>query len=128
MYAEAGLLAQLANHVTRPFGTAFDRILAVESRGFVLGSALAVRSGVPLTLARKPGKLPDPVYEAAHRLELQKGAITPGDRVLCVDDVLATGGSLAAAASWWRQRAQISWDWWWQWRGLADTRCSLSTK
>lgn len=105
VYAEPGLLAELADHVIRHFGEAFDRILAVESRGFVLGSALAARSGVPLTLARKPGKLPGPVHEAAYsleygidRLELQKGAITPGERVVCVDDVLATGGTLNAAA------------------------------
>ncbi|MBW8739245.1 MAG: S-methyl-5-thioribose-1-phosphate isomerase [Streptomyces turgidiscabies] len=106
VYAEPGLLAQLADEVTRHFGASFDRILAVESRGFVLGAALAVRTGVPLTLARKPGKLPGPVHEASYRLEygtdrleLQKGAIAPGERVLCVDDVLATGGTLAAAAS-----------------------------
>ncbi|GAA2301336.1 S-methyl-5-thioribose-1-phosphate isomerase [Streptomyces caniferus] len=106
VYAEPGLLAQLAGHVTRHLGAGFDRILAVESRGFVLGSALAVLAGVPLTLARKPGKLPGPVYEAAYdleygsdRLELQKGAIAPGERVLCVDDVLATGGTLSAAAA-----------------------------
>jgi S-methyl-5-thioribose-1-phosphate isomerase/adenine phosphoribosyltransferase len=106
VYAEPGALAWLADHVMRHFDTAFDRVLAVESRGFVLGSALAVRAGVPLTLARKPGKLPGPVHEATYqleygsdRLELQKGAVAPGERVLCVDDVLATGGTLSAAAS-----------------------------
>ncbi|WP_435852022.1 S-methyl-5-thioribose-1-phosphate isomerase [Streptomyces rubradiris] len=105
LYAEPGMLARLAARVAREFDGSFDRILAVESRGFVLGAALATSTGLPLTLARKPGRLPGPVYEAGYelqyghdRLELQKGALTPDERVLCVDDVLATGGTLAAAA------------------------------
>ncbi len=105
LYADPGLLADLADHVAGVFGGAFDRVLAVESRGFVLGAALAARTATPLVLARKPGKLPGPVHEARYaleygsdRLELQKGAISPGERVLVVDDVLATGGTLDAAA------------------------------
>ncbi len=72
----------------------------------MLGAALAARTGTPLVLARKPGKLPGPVHRASYSLEygddlleLQKGAVRPGERVLCVDDVLATGGTLAAATS-----------------------------
>ncbi|MFJ8462634.1 S-methyl-5-thioribose-1-phosphate isomerase [Streptomyces swartbergensis] len=105
LYAQPGLLAGLAARVDEEFGGAYDRVLAVESRGFVLGAALAARTGTPLTLARKPGKLPGPVHSADYsleygtdRLELRKSAIAPGERVLCVDDVLATGGTLAAAA------------------------------
>ncbi|HZG06183.1 MAG TPA: S-methyl-5-thioribose-1-phosphate isomerase [Streptomyces sp.] len=105
LYAEPGMLAELADRTASAFHGAFDRVLAVESRGFVLGAALAVRAGVPLTLARKPGKLPGPVHEVGYdleygsdRLEVRKGDVPPGERVLCVDDVLATGGTLTAAA------------------------------
>jgi adenine phosphoribosyltransferase len=105
LYAEPEMLARLAARVAREFDGAFDRVLAVESRGFVLGAALAARTGLPLTLARKPGRLPGPVYTAGYeleygsdRLEVQKGALGPGERVLCVDDVLATGGTLDATA------------------------------
>ncbi|MGW0248443.1 S-methyl-5-thioribose-1-phosphate isomerase [Nocardia goodfellowii] len=105
LYAEPGMLARLVRRVAREMDGDFDRVLAVESRGFVLGAALAAYTRVPLTLARKPGKLPGPVYQAGYeleygtdQLEVQKGALGPGERVLCVDDVLATGGTLQAAA------------------------------
>ncbi|MFH8802902.1 S-methyl-5-thioribose-1-phosphate isomerase [Streptomyces sp. NPDC017936] len=106
VYSQPGLLAELADHVTRHFDGGFDRVLAVEARGFLLGAALSVRANVPLTLARKPGKLPGPVHGAEYeleygtdRLEIQEGAIASGERVLCVDDLLATGGTLSAAAA-----------------------------
>ncbi|MDI3419849.1 S-methyl-5-thioribose-1-phosphate isomerase [Streptomyces luteolus] len=105
LYAEPGLLHQTAGLVREHFRGTFDRVVAVESRGFLLGAVLAARSGVPLTLVRKPGKLPGVVHTVEYaleygtdRLELRQGAIPPGDRVLCVDDVLATGGTLLAAA------------------------------
>lgn len=105
VYAEAGLLARLAEDVIRQVPGRVDRVLAVESRGFVLGGALAAYAGVPLILARKPGKLPGPVLAAGYtleygddQLEIQKGALPPGQRILCVDDVLATGGTLRAVA------------------------------
>ncbi|MFI7612713.1 S-methyl-5-thioribose-1-phosphate isomerase [Nonomuraea terrae] len=105
VYAEPGLLAELADAVAGHFG-GVDRILAVEARGFLLGAAVSARTGLPLTLVRKPGKLPGPVHRVEYaleygtdQLEVQKGAIAPGERVLCVDDVLATGGTLAAAAA-----------------------------
>jgi adenine phosphoribosyltransferase len=79
-------------------------VLAVEARGFIVGTTTADVSGRPLTLARKRGKLPGPV-RAAHyaleygqaTLEIQDDAFAPGERVLVVDDVLATGGTLAVA-------------------------------
>ncbi|MGW2488141.1 S-methyl-5-thioribose-1-phosphate isomerase [Streptomyces sp. NPDC001606] len=105
LYAEPGLLAAMAARVADEFRGRYDRVLAVEARGFLLGSALAAHAGVPLTLARKPGKLPGAVHSASYaleygedRLEVRKDGIGPGDRVLCVDDVLATGGTLGAAA------------------------------
>jgi len=81
-------------------------VCGIESRGFIFGAALAdrLRSGfVPL---RKPGKLPPPVVSADYqleygrdRLEARDDALAPGARVLIVDDVLATGGTLAAACA-----------------------------
>jgi adenine phosphoribosyltransferase len=81
-----------------------EKILSIESRGFVIGAALADRLGLPLILARKPGKLPyrtvardyDLEYGTA-RLEIHSDAIRPGERVAVVDDLIATGGTLVAA-------------------------------
>ncbi|MFJ5044506.1 S-methyl-5-thioribose-1-phosphate isomerase [Streptomyces sp. NPDC088719] len=105
VYAEPGLLHALAAQVVEETGRSFDRVLAVESRGFVLGAAVAARAGLPLTLVRKPGKLPGKVRSAAYaleygedRLEIRTDSLAPGERVLCVDDVLATGGTLGATA------------------------------
>jgi S-methyl-5-thioribose-1-phosphate isomerase/adenine phosphoribosyltransferase len=105
VYAEPGLLDDASDRVREHFAGQFDRVVAVESRGFVLGAVLAARAGVPLTLVRKPGKLPGEVHTVSYsleygedRLEVRRGAISPGERVLCVDDVLATGGTLLAAA------------------------------
>ncbi|NLN94331.1 MAG: adenine phosphoribosyltransferase [Candidatus Hydrogenedens sp.] len=82
-----------------------DAILAVESRGFVFGGALAVRLGLPFIMARKPGKLPaDTLKESfdleygSDSIEIHEGAVTPGWRVLILDDLLATGGTVTAAS------------------------------
>lgn len=82
-------------------------VLALESRGFIFGSALALRLGLGFVPARKPGKLPGRTLRATYlntqgcedALEIPDGAFKPGDRVLIVDDVLATGGTAAAARS-----------------------------
>lgn len=83
-----------------------DLIVGIESRGFVFGGALADRLGVGFVPARKPGKLPGDTVEESYELEYGKAtlqihadAINKGQRVLIVDDLLATGGTLAAAAS-----------------------------
>lgn len=87
-----------------PAAAGVDLLLAVEARGFVLAAPLALRVGVGLALVRKPGKLPGPTREVAYDLEygnatlqVHRDAIQPGQRVLIVDDVLATGGTAAAA-------------------------------
>ena len=80
-------------------------VLALESRGFIFGSALALRLGLGFVPARKPGKLPGRTLRATYlntqgcedALEIPEGALKPGDRVLIVDDVLATGATAAAA-------------------------------
>lgn len=85
-------------------------ILGIEARGFILGTALAMQMSLPFVPVRKPGKLPGDVVSQRYALEygedciqMQADALPPGTRVLIVDDVLATGGTLAAAVSLARQ-------------------------
>ncbi len=78
-----------------------DSFVAVEARGFVLASLLAQRLGKGLLLVRKAGKLPPPVVGVGYSLEygldrLEMSANTPSQKVIIVDDVLATGGTLKA--------------------------------
>ena len=82
-----------------------DAIVAIESRGFLFGAPLAHRMRKPIVLVRKPGKLPAATHSTEYSLEYGKSAmeihvdaVRPGNRVLLLDDLLATGGSLAAAA------------------------------
>ncbi|AGL15328.1 adenine phosphoribosyltransferase [Actinoplanes sp. N902-109] len=105
LYAAPGLITRLGAEVADSFSGEFDTVLAVEARGFVLGTAVAMAARCPLVLARKQGKLPGPLHSAEYSLEygsavltVQHGAISPESTVLAVDDVLATGGTLAAAA------------------------------
>lgn len=82
-----------------------DAVLGIEARGFLFGPSIAMRLGVAFVPVRKAGKLPaeslstsyDLEYGSA-TLEMHVDAIAPGDRVIVVDDVLATGGTLLAAA------------------------------
>jgi len=86
-------------------GRAVDKVVAIESRGFILGSALALRLGAGFVPVRKPGKLPTKLVRAAYALEygtdaleMHEDAIVSGESVLIVDDVIATGGTAAAVA------------------------------
>lgn len=83
---------------------AVQTVVAVEARGFMLGAPLARALGVGFVPVRKPGKLPGPTLRRSYALEygedaleMQADALPPGTRVLLVDDVLATGGTLSAA-------------------------------
>ena len=86
-------------------GYAADKIVAIESRGFILGSQLADRLGLGFVPVRKPGKLPAETRKASYALEygtdsleIHADALAPGERVLVVDDVIATGGTAKATA------------------------------
>lgn len=85
-------------------GLAFDTIACIESRGFIFGSVLAFHMKKGLVMVRKRGKLPGKTLQASYDLEYGKatieiceGSIKPGQKVLLVDDVLATGGTARAA-------------------------------
>jgi adenine phosphoribosyltransferase len=81
-----------------------DKILAVESRGFIFATPLALAIGAGFVPLRKPGKLPYDTIQVSYSLEygeaaieVHKDAVSKGDRVLILDDLLATGGTAAAA-------------------------------
>lgn len=87
----------------RYIGQKIDKIVGVEARGFIIGSALAYRLGAGIVLVRKPGKLPSETFSKTYQLEygtdtleIHKDAIAPGEKVLIADDLLATGGTVSA--------------------------------
>jgi len=84
-------------------GKKIDVVVAIESRGFILGSVVAYKLGAGFVVVRKKGKLPAKTLSASYgleygkdTLEIHEDAIKPGDKVLIVDDLLATGGTVKA--------------------------------
>jgi adenine phosphoribosyltransferase len=87
----------------RYIGEKIDKVVGVEARGFIIGSALAYKLGAGIVLVRKPGKLPSETLKKTYdleygtdTLEIHTDAFHKGDRVLIADDLLATGGTMAA--------------------------------
>jgi adenine phosphoribosyltransferase len=87
----------------RYIGKKIDKVVGVEARGFIIGAALAYKLGAGVVLVRKPGKLPFSTFKKTYdleygtdTLEIHTDAIKPGENILIADDVLATGGTMAA--------------------------------
>jgi len=106
LLADAGGMHRCIEAMAAPWREAgVQAVCGIEARGFIFGAALAQALGAGFVPVRKPGKLPaatlgvDFALEyGSDRLEVHRDALKPGERVLLVDDVLATGGTLAAAA------------------------------
>jgi len=97
----AAVVAALADGHDR-----IDKVAGIEARGFILAAPVAVRLGVGFVPVRKVGKLPGPTHSETYQLEygtatveVHTDAFARGDRVLMIDDVLATGGTAAATAA-----------------------------
>ena len=107
LLADAGGFARCIDALAEPWqGSAVQAVCGIEARGFIFGAALAQKLHAGFVPLRKPGKLPPPVVSVDYqleygsdRLEAQRDALRPRERVLLVDDVLATGGTLVAAST-----------------------------
>jgi adenine phosphoribosyltransferase len=115
LLADADGYAAAIDALAAPWrGVALDAVLGIESRGFILGAALARALGTGFVPIRKPGKLPARTHAqdydleyGSDRLEIHADAVPPGARVLLVDDVLATGGTLCASLALARQQGAV---------------------
>jgi adenine phosphoribosyltransferase len=104
LLAAGAALQAVVDQIADRYSGKIDMVLGIESRGFIIGSAVAYRLGLGLALVRKPGKLPHQTYAARYELEygsdtleIHRDAFGNKSRVLIVDDLLATGGTAAAA-------------------------------
>jgi len=103
LIANAAAFRATIDRFAERFGGRVDMVLGIESRGFIVGAALAHALGTGLAVARKPGKLPHETYAASYELEygtdtleIHRDALGPEHRVLLIDDLLATGGTASA--------------------------------
>lgn len=104
LIADARGFAAVVDQLAEPYLGKVDVVLGIESRGFIVGAPVAYRLGVGFAIARKPGKLPSNTVDQAYDLEygsaalqMHLDALNGMGRVLLVDDLLATGGTAAAA-------------------------------
>jgi len=104
LIAAGPALQAVVDQIAERYSGSIDMVLGIESRGFIVGAAVAYRLGLGLTLVRKPGKLPHQTYAARYELEygsdtleIHRDAFADKSRVLIVDDLLATGGTASAA-------------------------------
>jgi len=104
VFADGPSLRAVTDALVAPFAGRIDAVAGVEARGFLLAAASAYALDLGVLVVRKPGKLPREVISEGYELEygstsleVQPGDFPPGTRILLLDDVLATGGTLAAA-------------------------------
>jgi adenine phosphoribosyltransferase len=105
LWADGRAWSRAVSALARPFDAAPpELVLGIEARGFLVASALAARWGAGIVLARKPGKLPAATHREDYELEYGRASLEshqdllrPGTRILLADDVIATGGTAAAA-------------------------------
>ena len=115
LLADAAALRQVVAALGAGFGR-IDMVTGIEARGFILAAPVAAQLGAGFVPVRKQGKLPAATYSETYRLEygtatieVHTDAFAPGQRVLVVDDVLATGGTARAAAELvWRAGAEVA--------------------
>jgi adenine phosphoribosyltransferase len=105
LLADGELFAVVVGELASHGRGRIDKVAGIEARGFILAAPVACALGAGFVPVRKQGKLPGPTYAETYQLEygtatveVQTDAFRPGDRVLIVDDVLATGGTAAASA------------------------------
>lgn len=106
VFADGEALRAVTKAVVDPFRGMIDAVAGVEARGFLLSATAAYELGLGTLLVRKPGKLPGAVLSRSYdleygsaSLEVQPADLPVGSRVLLVDDILATGGTLAASVA-----------------------------
>lgn len=105
LYKNADCMQEMLSEMERLYrDKGITKVVGIESRGFVMGAALAARLGAGFVMCRKPGKLPADTIKQEYgkeygtdTIEIHTDAITPNDVVLIHDDLLATGGSMKAA-------------------------------
>jgi adenine phosphoribosyltransferase len=111
LLADPAALAEAVEQLTQPYASAGVQVVAgIESRGFIFGALVARRLGAGFVPIRKPGKLPYKTLRQSYQLEygsdaveVHCDAVCPGQKVLLVDDLLATGGTMSAACDLIRQ-------------------------
>lgn len=106
LLANGGLFGKTIDLLAERYqGQKIDTVLGIESRGFIVGAALAYKLGAGFSVVRKPGKLPYDTHSASYELEygtdtleIHVDALAPNSRVIIADDLIATGGTAAATA------------------------------
>lgn len=106
LLADPAAFRQAVDQLAEPFrGAGVELVVAAEARGFIFGGAVACELGAGFVPVRKPGKLPHETAEETYELEygtdaleIHTDAVRPGQRVLLLDDLLATGGTMLATA------------------------------